>query len=63
MKEVRICENGERLTAYLSGELDRIEELEEERLPYRPGAEGDLGNVFMWIRHRQIISPSMSLPI
>ena len=53
----------ERLTAYLSGELDRIEELEEERLPYRPGEEGDLGNVFMWIRHRQIISPSMSLPI
>ena len=53
----------ERIGLYLDGKIDRLEELEEERLPYRPGMEGQLGNTFMWIRQRQIASPSMSLPI
>ncbi len=53
----------ERILAYLNGSVDRLEELEQERLPYRPGMEENLGNTFMWIRQRQIASPSLSLPI
>jgi len=53
----------ERISAYLAGEISALEELEEERLPYKPNTEGSLGNTFMWIRHRQIASPSLSIPI
>ena len=53
----------ERINDYLSGKLDRLEELEETRLPYKPDMEGKFGGAFMWTRHRQIVSPSMNLPI
>lgn len=59
----RFITTKERIEAFLAGEVDRLEELEEERLPYAPGKEGDLGSAFMWIRQRQIASPSMALPI
>ena len=53
----------ERISAYLKGELNRLEELEEERLPYKPAMEEKFGSTFMWVRQRQIASPSLSLPI
>ena len=53
----------ERIEDYLSGKVACLEELEEERLPYRPGMEGQFGTTFMWVRQRQIASPSMNLPI
>ena len=59
----RIVSTKERIAAYLAGEVDRLEELEQERLPYRPDMEEKFGNTFMWIRQRQIASPSLSLPI
>ena len=59
----RIQSTKERIAAYLAGEVDRLEELEQERLPYRPDMEEKFGNTFMWVRQRQIASPSLSLPI
>jgi hypothetical protein len=59
----RIVSTKERITAYLAGEVARLEELEQERLPYRPDMEEKFGSTFMWIRQRQIASPSLSLPI
>ena len=59
----RIQSTKERIAAYLAGEVDRLEELEQERLPYRPDMEGKLGQTVTWVRQRQIASPSLSLPI
>ena len=53
----------ERIALYLSGELCRLEELEAERLPFKPNMEEKFGDTFMWVRYRQIASPSLSLPI
>ena len=53
----------ERIAAYLRGECDRLEELEETRLPFRPNMDEKLGDTFMWVRQRQIASPSLSIPI
>ncbi len=59
----RFVSTKERLDAYLAGKIDRLEELEEARLPYRPDMEGKIGGTFTWVRQRQIASPSLSLPI
>jgi hypothetical protein len=63
MLENRFATTKERITAYLTGEAKSLEELEQERLPYVPDKEGDPEKVFMWVRQRQIASPSMALPI
>ncbi len=53
----------ERIADYLAGKIDRLEELEQERLPYSPDMKEQFGKTFMWVRQRQIASPSLSLPI
>ena len=53
----------ERIAAYLAGELCRLEELEETRLPFKPNMDGKFGDTFVWVRQRQIASPSLSIPI
>ena len=53
----------ERILAYLDGSIARLEELEEQRLPFAPGLEGRFGNAFTWTRYRHVTSPSTSLPI
>ncbi len=60
---LRFDSTKERIASFLAGEIDRLEELEQQRLPYRPGMEEKLGDTFMWVRQRQIASPSLSLPI
>ena len=60
---LRFTTTKERILGYLNGEYDRLPELEEVRLPFKPSMDEKFESTFMWIRHRQIASPSLSLPI
>jgi hypothetical protein len=50
----------ERINAYLAGELDRMEELEEARLRL-VGKEGDpaINNRFLWMKFQTYITPNV----
>ncbi len=44
------------ITQYLNGEIDRIEELEQERLSYIPGREERILHTFRWARYGKFVT-------